>query len=58
MPIEYYAGVPGVSVEVMSVDDLKEALDIIHTQCLDSLGEDHPVTTFMSDVLGRMDEIE
>lgn len=38
MPVESYAGVPGVAVDVQSEQDVYDALDAMHSQTLDQQG--------------------
>ena len=44
MSVEHYVGTEGVTVNVESADDVYEALDEMHTQVMDNLGENHPLT--------------
>lgn len=48
MSVEWYSGVPGACIEVKSVGDLIEGLDVLHTQVLDNLGEDHQAARMLS----------
>lgn len=51
MSVESYFGVPGVAIEVSSVADLIEGLDALHTQVLDSLGEEHGAARMLSQLI-------
>lgn len=39
MPVEAYIGVPGIAINVESIEEIIEAIDAIHTQVIDNLGE-------------------
>ena len=36
MPISYYLGIDGPTIVIKTVDDLKEAIGILHTQAVDA----------------------
>ena len=36
MPINYYVGTEGTTIVIKSVEDLAEAIDILHTQAVDA----------------------
>jgi hypothetical protein len=40
--VQYYAGVDRPCIEVWSIDDLIEALDVLHTQVIDNIGDESP----------------
>ena len=46
--------VGGFSVEVESPEDLYNALDGMHTQSMENLGENHEVTIWLADKLDEM----
>ncbi|PKL40802.1 MAG: hypothetical protein CVV44_04120 [Spirochaetae bacterium HGW-Spirochaetae-1] len=47
MSIEYYHGTEGPTINIESHQDLINALDILHTQCMDNLPEDSIATTVL-----------
>lgn len=49
-------GVDGFAVEVETAEDLYNALDGMHTQSMENLGEDHEVTNFLIDMMDKMHE--
>jgi hypothetical protein len=51
MAVEHYVGTEGVTVNVESADDVYEALDEMHTQVMENLGEDHPLTKTLADFM-------
>lgn len=51
MSVEWYAGVPGVAIEIESVADLVEGLDALHSQVLDALGEGHGAARMVSKLI-------
>ena len=52
--IEYYSGIDGPTIVVESEDELLEAIDLIHTQVMDNIGEDSPLLRVLEKC---MDEI-
>ncbi len=52
--IEYYFGINGPTIVVESRDDLLEAIDTLHTQVMDNIGEDSPLLGILEKC---MDEI-
>ena len=57
MSIEYYSGVPGVSMLVETPGDLAEALDILHTQVIDNIGEDSPLLAILERAMTEMEPL-
>lgn len=56
--IEYYAGIDGPSITRMETEqDLYDALDAIHSMCMDGLGENHPALTLLEHVMNRLVEM-
>jgi len=49
--VEHYVGTEGVTVNVESADDVYETLDEMHTQVMDNLGENHPLTNTLDDFM-------
>jgi len=43
MPITYYLGVPEPTVNVETIEELLEAVDLLHTQVMDNIGEKSPL---------------
>lgn len=62
MALEYYVGVPGVSINVESAQDLYDALNIMHTQVMDNVGEDDSMLRIleaaMEQVMAQYPEVE
>ena len=48
MPIEYYVGIDAPAIEVDNLAELYEAIDILHTQVLDRIGENSPALAILS----------
>lgn len=57
MPIESYVGVPFPCINVETVEELYEALDLLHTQVMDNLGEDMALLTILSDAMDRVQAV-
>lgn len=57
MALEYYVGVPGVSVEIESAQDLYSALDTMHTQVMDNLSEDDPLLRILEAAMQQIMEL-
>ena len=47
MPIHDYVGCEGFCVDVQCSSDAVEALDRLHTQVMDILGNDHPMLAIL-----------
>jgi hypothetical protein len=43
MPITYYLGVSEPAVNVETIEELLEAVDLLHTQVMDNIGEKSPL---------------
>lgn len=43
MPIDSYVGVPGMAIDIETPEELLEAVDLLHTQTMDNIGEDSPL---------------
>ena len=56
MAVEHYVGTEGVTVNIESADDLHEALDEMHTQVMDNLGENHPLTHTLVEFMEKIEE--
>jgi hypothetical protein len=54
MSVEVYRGMEGFTVDAESVEDVYNALDGMHTQSMDNLGENHKMTMWLAD---KMDEL-
>lgn len=55
MGIEYYSGFEGPCVNVESVQDLADVIDVLHTQCCDNLPEDSFATRLLESVMESLD---
>ena len=51
MSVEHQVGTDGVLVNVESPKDVFEALDEMHTQILDNLGQNHSLSRILSDFM-------
>jgi hypothetical protein len=54
MSIEYYAYTKGPTVYVESKQELIDILDILHTQCVDSLPEDDIATRILENAMEEL----
>lgn len=55
MSIDYYQGMDGPTIVVESADDLGEALDILHTQVIDNMGEDSPLLRVLEEAMEKVE---
>lgn len=51
MALEYYTGVEGVAVNIETAQDLYDALDAMHTQVMDNLGENNPLLRILEQAM-------
>lgn len=56
MGIEYYGGIPGAAINVRSVKELHEALDILHTQVMDNISEEAPELRVLEAAMEKIEE--
>lgn len=56
MALEYYVGVPGVSVNVETAQDLYDALNTMHTQVMENIGEDDPMLRILERAMEQVME--
>ncbi len=56
--VEYYACVDRPAIEVRSVSDLNEALDVLHTQVMDNIGEDSPAIGVLERAMRELNRLE
>lgn len=54
MSIGSYIGVPGISIDVESIEEVYEAIDSIHTQVMDNLGENDPMLEILENCMDEM----
>lgn len=54
MTVEYY-GDDGPCVNIQSKEDLFKALDIMHTQIIDNIGEESPLLDILEQAMHRLD---
>jgi len=54
--IEYYNEGPTIIIE--SKDDLREAIDILHTQVMDNIDEDSPLLQILEKCMEEIDKEE
>jgi hypothetical protein len=54
MSIEYYGPQPTINVE--NVDELWEALDLLHTQVMDNISDTSPLLEILEAAMDRVDE--
>jgi hypothetical protein len=55
--IETYVGVPGVTINVESGEELLEVVDLLHTQVMDNIGEDSPLLRVLEKCMNEIREI-
>lgn len=55
MPIIYYSGVPEPAVNVKTPEELLEAVDLLHTQVMDNIGEDSPLLAILEKCMLEID---
>lgn len=55
--IANYVGTVGTTFDVESPNELYEALDIVHTQVMDNLGEDSPYLGILETAIEKVDEL-
>lgn len=59
MPVDRYAGQDGFTVDVDCPEDVYNTIDGMHTQAMETLGEDSDTTMFLSKMMELMkDEVE
>ncbi len=58
MAVITYVGVEEVCIKVESIKDVWDAIDEIHTQCMDALGEDSPVLRVLEEALAKIEGME
>lgn len=58
MAIDYYAGTPGPTIVVESAEELMEALDLLHTQIIDNIGEDSPLLRVLEAAMEQAEKLE
>jgi hypothetical protein len=54
--IEYYTDAPTINVE--NKDELFEAIDILHTQVMDNIGEESPLLRVLEKCMHEISESE
>ncbi len=54
--IESYVGMKGVAVDVESASEVWQALDTIHTQIMDNIGEDSPLLNILEEAMAKIME--
>lgn len=57
MAIEYYFGTVGPTINVESIEELHEAVDILHTQALELLGENNPALRILEEAMDKLHRI-
>ena len=57
MSIEYYIGTEGPTITVNSLNELWEALDNLHTQTIDTLGEDALALRVLEKAMSELEDI-
>ena len=57
MSIESYVGIDQPVINVESVQDLWDALDVLHTQVMDNLQEDAALLRILSDAMDRVQAV-
>ncbi len=55
MGIEYYVGTGGPTITVENADDLYEAVDLLHTQIMDTCCDDE-LMRILSETMDRIDK--
>ena len=58
MSVSDYLGIEGFAVDAKSAQDCYEALDRIHTQILDELGENSFILSILEDAMHELAELE
>jgi hypothetical protein len=59
MSIEGYVGIDAPCINVETVEELYEAVDLLHTQVMDNLDEDKALLKILSETMDRIqDEID
>ena len=57
MAIDAYVGVPGVAIKVESIEELYDALDILHSQVMDNLKADPRLLLILSQAMDAVEAI-
>lgn len=57
MPIKYY-GTEGPTIVIKSKDELYEALDLLHTQVIDNLGDESPCLEVLEAAMENLENLE
>lgn len=58
MSITHYSGTEGPAIDIESVEELHEALDILHTQVMDNLKEDPRLRRILEEAMEKVEMIE
>jgi hypothetical protein len=56
MKAQYFLGMTGAAFNVESRDDLIEALDILHTQVIDNMGDDCDFLRILEDAMSKIED--
>lgn len=57
MAIDTYVGVPGVAINVESIEELYDALDILHTQIMDNLKSDLRLIKILDQAMNQVEAL-
>lgn len=57
MAIDTYVGVPGVAINVESIEELYDALDILHTQIMDNLKSDLRLIKILEQAMNQVEAL-
>ena len=57
MAIDTYVGVPGVAINVESIEELYDALDILHAQIMDNLKSDLRLIKILEQAMNQVEAL-
>lgn len=61
MPVKSYVGVPGIAIDVQNIAEVIDAIDTIHTQVMDNMGDgskNSPIFRILEQAMRDLEDLE